>query len=84
MGKHNENILTVSRTSWAHTSNTKSTSCCKTVRSFQTPNQQVVARQLDRSKRTRHSNIVKSTIKGASAYDKEQQHDIKDIEDRRS
>jgi len=50
----------------------------------QTPNQQVVARQLDRSKRTRHSNIVKSTIKGASAYDKEQQHDIKDIEDRRS
>jgi len=38
----------------------------------QTPNQQVVARQLDRSKRTRHSNIVKSTIKGASAYDKEQ------------
>jgi hypothetical protein len=50
----------------------------------QTPNQQVVARQLDRSKRTRHSNIVKSTMKGASSYDKEQQHDIKDIEDRRS
>ena len=50
----------------------------------QTPNQQVVARQLDRSKRTRHSNIVKSTMKSASSYDKEQQHDIKDIEDRRS
>jgi hypothetical protein len=50
----------------------------------QTPNQQVVARQLDRSKRTRHSNIVRSTIKGSNSYDKEQQHDIKDIEDRRS
>jgi hypothetical protein len=50
----------------------------------QTPNQQVVARQLDRSKRTRHSNIVKSTMSRASSYDKEQQHDIKDIEDRRS
>jgi len=43
----------------------------------QTPNQQVVARQLDRSKRTRHSNIVKSTIKGASAYDKEQHNFLK-------
>ena len=50
----------------------------------QTPNQQVVARQLDRSKRTRHSNIVKSAISRASSYDREQQHDIKDIEDRRS
>ena len=50
----------------------------------QTSAQEIRARQLDRSKRTRHSNIVKSTMKGASSYDKEQQHDIKDIEDRRS
>jgi hypothetical protein len=50
----------------------------------QTPNQQVVSRQLDRSKRTRHSNIVKSTIKGASSYDAHKQEHIKDIEDRRS
>ena len=50
----------------------------------QTSAQEIRARQLDRSKRTRHSNIVKSTMKGTSSYDKEQQHDIKDIEDRRS
>lgn len=50
----------------------------------QTSTQQITARQLDRSKRTRHSNIVRSTMKGASSYDKQQQHDIKDIEDRRS
>ncbi len=50
----------------------------------QTSQQQTTARQLDRSKRTRHSNIVKSTMKSASSYDRAQQHDIKDIEDRRS
>jgi hypothetical protein len=50
----------------------------------QTSQQQTTARQLDMSKRRRHSNIVKSTMKSASSYDKEQQHDIKDIEDRRS
>jgi hypothetical protein len=49
----------------------------------QTSQQQINARQLDRSKRTRHSNIVKSTMKSSSSYDRQQQHDIKDIEDRR-
>lgn len=50
----------------------------------QTSAQQISTRQLDRSKRTRHSNIVRSTIKGASSYDRAKQQNIKDIEDRRS
>lgn len=50
----------------------------------QTPNQQVTARQLDLSKRKRHSSIVGSTIRSASSYDKRQQDEISRIEDRRS
>jgi superfamily I DNA and RNA helicase len=50
----------------------------------QTSHQQISARQLDRSKRTRHSNIVKSTMKGASSYDQQQKQNITNIEDRRS
>jgi hypothetical protein len=50
----------------------------------QTPQQQINARDLERTKRRRHFNIIKSKMRSASSYDKEQQHDIEDIEDRRS
>ena len=49
-----------------------------------TPNQQVTARQLDLSKRKRHSSIVGSTIRSSTSYDKQIKHNISDIEDRRS
>lgn len=50
----------------------------------QTPQQQINARDLERTKRRRHFNIMTSKMRRAASYDKEQQHDIKDIEDRRS
>ena len=50
----------------------------------QTPNQQVTARQLDMSKRRRHSGIISHGIVGSTSYDKRQQDEISKIEDRRS
>jgi hypothetical protein len=50
----------------------------------QTPSQQTIAMRLDMSKRRRHSNIVSKGVTGSTSYDKEKEHNIKDIEDRRS
>ncbi len=50
----------------------------------QTPSQQTIAMRLDMSKRRRHSNIVSKGVTSSSSYDKEKEHNIKDIEDRRS
>lgn len=50
----------------------------------QTSAQQTDARRLAQFKRSRHYAMTKRGITTSSAYDKEKQHNIKDIEDRRS